>query len=289
MFPYVIIALACFVLLIQFGALFLPPRPKPLAATESQAMMPRPTRTKTLVPTERPTKTPLPPTATPSLTLTPVPPSPTNTPAPPTATPVPPTETPVPTDTPTETPVPPTATPVPPTAVPKPPTPVPPPVEVLSSVPVDNGELGKNAIYVNDASEVYVSGNDGHRYRAEIGFLSTPESLAKIQEFWGYGGRGGGNWKMIVLLRESVSWIACTSEDNVCWETSVNSGQASFMSKVYLKSHVWTSLLNDYLAGGWQATTRNGHYHDVQASIFMPICNAVPDIPCVGFRFTRVD
>ncbi|MEI2688265.1 MAG: sugar-binding protein [Anaerolineae bacterium] len=99
-----------------------------------------PTFTATPVP---PTATPVPPTATPvPPTATPVPPTatpvpPTVTPVPPTATPtftttpVPPTATPVlPTATPTftATPVPPTATPVPPTATPVPPTvtPVPP-------------------------------------------------------------------------------------------------------------------------------------------------------------------
>ena len=91
-----------------------------------------PTATPTFTPTPiPPTATPVPPTATPvPPTATPIPPTatpvpPTATPVPPTATPVPPTATPIP---PTATPVPPTATPIPPTATPVPPTatPIPP-------------------------------------------------------------------------------------------------------------------------------------------------------------------
>jgi hypothetical protein len=73
---------------------------------------------KIIAPTDTPTNTPVPPTATSTPTKTPVPP--TNTPVPPTA-----TNTPVPpTDTPTNTPVPPTDTPTP---IPPTDTPVPPP------------------------------------------------------------------------------------------------------------------------------------------------------------------
>ena len=51
---------------------------------------------------------------------------------------------------------------------------------------------------------------------------------------------------------------------------------------------MWESLLNDYLGGGWEAITRNAYYYEIQKSIFDPICYAVPGIPVVGIRFTRV-
>jgi len=276
--PYAILGLAGVVIIIQLVSLFVPaegPRfsmlPK-AAATDT----PRPTRTFT------PTPTPRPPTDTPS----PVPPSPT---------PVPPTETPepeeasLPTDTPAPaaTPVPPTATPRPAAPTPRPAAPTMPPVAVIAPVEVDNGEWGKGGIYVNYQDEVWVNGPDGHRYKAELGFWSHPDSLAKLQEFWGYAGRGGGNWKMIVLVRTSVSWIACGANANTCYQVSTNPGQASFQSEVYYKPHVWQSLLNDYLAGGWQAIPRNQYYPEIQKSVFDPICGAMPDLPVVGIKFTR--
>ena len=162
-------------------------------------------------------------------------------------------------------------------------------MEILDSVQVDNGKWGKNGIWVNYQTQVYVDGDDGHRYHAEFGFLSTPESLATIQEYWSYAARGGGNWKMIVMIRDTVSWVSCTSEVHVCHESSVSSGQCSFMASIHLKPHVWKMLLNDYLAGGWRAVTLNPHYHDIQAAVFNPICGAVPGTPCIGFKFTRAD
>ncbi|MCD6520793.1 MAG: hypothetical protein J7M05_12825 [Anaerolineae bacterium] len=276
---YLVIGVALLVLLVQLILVFFPTRVPKQAMEEPQVATsrPRPTRTFT------PSATPVPPTSTPTLMATPIPPTDT-----PTATPVPPTATPVP---PTATPVPPTKTPRPPrpTPKPKPPTATPVPVTILDQVPIDNGEWGKNFIFTDNSKEVYVQGNDGHRYRAEIGFLSSPQAVAKVQEFWRYGGRGGGNWKMILVLRDKVAWVSCTSDKNVCYETYVNSGQCSLFVQIYLKNHVWTSLLNDYLQGGWQATTRNPYYAEVQKAVFDPICKAVPDVPCVGFRFTRVD
>jgi hypothetical protein len=272
-------------LLIQLWALANPAPDRRTAQAPTEQDAPRPTRTATL------TSTPVPPTET--FTPTPIPP--TETPVPPTETPAP-TETPteIPTETPTETPVPPTATPVPPTrppatAVPATPVPPPPSVEVLDSVPVDNGEWGQEGIYVNyqDDADIFAYGKDGNRYRVEFGFLSRPESLATVQEYWGYGARGGGNWKMIVHVRTNVGWISCGSDRNVCWEVSVNSGQPSLMSEVYYRQHVWDDLLNHHLDGGWQHVTRSPYYHEIQKSVFDPICGVVPSEPVIGFRFTR--
>jgi hypothetical protein len=290
---YVIAGLAIFAILaINLWALAnpLPDRRTALGPTDQDA--PRPTRTATVTPTL------VPPTEAP--TATPIPPTATSVPATPTATSVPPTEVPteVPTETPeppTPTPEPPTATPIPPTrppATPAPPTPVPPTpvpatIEVLQSVPVDNGEWGKEGIYVNYEDPIFAHGKDGNRYRVEFGFLSRPQSLATVQEYWGYGGRGGGNWKMIVYVRTGVSWISCGSNRNVCWEVSVDSGQPSLMSEVYLRQHVWNDLLNHYIDGGWQNVTRSPYYHDIQKSVFEPICGIVPSEPVIGIRFTR--
>ena len=277
---YVILALAALVVLSQIIALAFPAKENKQANLVSTATRVRPTKTFT------PTATAIPPTATATATHTPIPPTATQ--VPPTETLVPPTETPVP---PTETPVPPTATKIPPTPKPKPPTAVPAPVVVLDSIQVDNGEFGKEGIYVNYQDAIWVTANDGHRYQCELGFLSDARALAKAQEYWTWGARGGGNWKMIVLMRTKVSWNACDSDDNVCWQMSTNNGQASFQSEVYIKSHVWESLVNDYLAGGLPATQRNGYYGQVQDAVFKAVCSAcgTPDVPIIGFRFARVD
>jgi hypothetical protein len=152
---------------------------------------------------------------------------------------------------------------------------------------VDNGEWGKEGIYVNYEDPIFAQGKDGHRYRVEFGFLSRPQSLATVQQYWGYAGRGGGNWKMIVYVRTGVSWISCGSDRNVCWEVSVDSGQPSLMSEVYLRQHVWNDLLDRHLDGGWQNVTRSPYYHEIQKSVFEPICGIVPSEPVIGFRFTR--
>ncbi|MBC7235439.1 MAG: hypothetical protein H5T69_06320 [Chloroflexi bacterium] len=275
------VGLAVIVLIVQLVALR-HPYPRHQDSRSAALEGPRPTRTFTLTatplpPTEMPTETPVPPTPTFSPTVTVLP---TETP---TETPVPPTPT---SEPPTATPVPPTPTRRPPT--PRPPTPKPAPVEILDSVPVDNGEWGKEGIYVNYEADIYADGSDGHRYKIELGFLSRPESLAKVQEFWGYGGRGGGNWKMIIRVRTQVNWVSCGGDKDVCWQVSTSSGQSSLMSEVYYKQHVWESLVNHHLAGGWQNVTRSPYYHEIQKSIFEPICGATPDIPVIGFRFTRV-
>lgn len=126
-----------------------------------------PLPTPTAAPTDVPTVTPIPPTAEPAATETPLAPTdtpvpPTDTPQPqqPTATPVPPSPTPVP---PTDTPVPPTNTPVPPTntSAPPPPTntpkpqptntPKPPPAAGWSNQArlVGPGEDGQGCTYGN--------------------------------------------------------------------------------------------------------------------------------------------
>ncbi len=266
-------ALAIIVFAVYIVLLIAPGESK-TAMRPAPTLAPRPTRTAT------PTATPLPPTPTHTATATA-----TATPVPPTATPVPPTATPVP---PTATPVPPTATRRPPTSTPRPPTATPAPVAILDEVPLDNGEWGKSAIYV-DNEDIFVKAGDGHTYRAEIGFLSSPSALATAQQFWTYARLGGANWKMLVQTRAKVGWVSCASAANVCYEKALSSSQASVLVQVYIKSRVWESLVNDYLAGGWQATTRNGYYGEIQNAVFRPIADAVPDVPCMGFRFTRID
>jgi len=265
-----------------------------LASRNRGAMPVASAPTAVVLPTRTPTSTatPLPPTATSVPTATPIPPTATPT-STPTATPLPPT----PTATPTATPLPPTPTPVPPTPKPKPPTATPVPVTILNQVPINNGEWGSEYIYIrygdkgydNTDSPIYVTGGDGHRYRAEFGFLSHPDSIAKTQEFWGYAQRGGANWKMIIRIRQKVDWIGCGSEQNICYQGHENSSQATLNDDILIKPHVWESLLNDYLAGGWTATVGNGYYQEIQKAVFDPIIGVVPDKPCVGFKFTRVD
>jgi len=248
------------------------------------AQAPRATRTST------PTMTPVPPTDTP------VPPT-----ATPTYTPVPPTDTPVPpTATPTETPAPPTDTPAPtrvaPTATPRPPTATPVSVQVLTSIELPNVEGGNGTAVVNYESwgnlnsEYYVTGNDGHRYRCEIGFLSQPEAVKRIQDYWSYAQRGGGAWSWIIRMRYKPGWMGCGSDVGVCWEGKENGAQMQVNSEIYIKDWAWQSLLNDHLAGGWAATTRNTHYAGIQRGLFKYVIDIdPPDIPVIGFKFTRVD
>ena len=283
---YALIGLAAVVVIVQIVSLFLPRRGGRVAAVPTFTRHPRPTSTFTptvIPPTATATETAT-ATVTPSPTETPVPPTPTHTA---TDTPVPPTDTPAPTDT----PVPPTATPVRPTATPRPPTATPVPVTVLNSVPIDNGEWGENRIYVSVREEKWIKGSDGHQYRVGLGFLSRPESLSRIQDFWSYGGRGGGNWKMTIEVRADQSWTNCPSDRNACYKTYISSGEPRLGCELYLQDRVWESLLNDWIAGGWQATTNNQYYQDVQEAVFHPMCNCdkAPAIPCVGFAFSRVD
>ncbi|MFP3895486.1 MAG: hypothetical protein ACLFV5_01425 [Anaerolineales bacterium] len=277
---YVLVGVAIVVAIVQVVSLFLPQRASRVATVPTLTRRPRPTVTFT--PTEVP-PTPT-ETLTPSPTATSLPPTATNTP---TETTVPPTDTPEPTDT----PMPATDTPVQPTATPQAPTATPAPVTVLESVPIDNGEWGENNIYCNVTEEKWVEGSDGHQYRVGLGFLSRPESVARIQDFWSYAARGGGNWKMVIEVRAEQAWTDCPSDRDVCYQTSVSPGEPRVSLEIYLQDRVWSSLLNDWISGGWQATTNNQYYQEVQAAVFKPMCNCdeVPAEPCVGFTFARVD
>lgn len=243
----------------------------------------RPTRTPTA------TFTPLPPTDTPvpTATNTPTPLPPTQTP---TDTPVPPTATPEPTDT----PVPPTPAPTRPPATRVPPTNTPVPVTLLERIDLDNGEWGTGWAVINyqrgsDGADepVTVVGDDGNRYKMEIGFLSLPESLAEVNRFWGYGGRGSASWNLIILMRRSIDWVSCSADANVCYESQTNPGQAVLTVQLYFKEHVLKSLLRDYLAGGMMQAARNEYYWEIQNAVYTPICNAVPDKPTIAIRFSR--
>ena len=166
-------------------------------------------------------------------------------------------------------------------------TPVRAPVEVLNRATVDNGEWGEGWIEVQYKSgPYYFSGNDGASYCGEIGFLSRPESLAKIRDIWSWAQRGGGNWTMTVLVREKVAWIACTGEDKVCYEHHTTPSQSNLTTKVFYRPEVWASLLDSDRAGGWQAVAQNAYYQQIQETVFYPIAEVVPDIPCIGFKFT---
>ncbi|MHB0857618.1 MAG: hypothetical protein ACYC5M_08620 [Anaerolineae bacterium] len=278
----VIIGVAAIVIIVQLVFLLLSRADSKTAMANETPLLSRATRTPTA------TATPVPATNTPTATETPVPP--TETPVPPTETP---TQTPAP---PTETPIPPTrrpATAAPPTNTPLPPTATPAPLSLLNSVEVDNGDFGKGFVMVKyqDDKEFLVKHSDGHRYRVEMGFLSSPQALSRIQEFWRYAGRGSANWRGFVFLRSSVNWISCSSDTNVCQETGIDSGQAAVNVQLFPKQHVWESLIADYLAGGMQATTRNKYIPEFQSKIFKSFCNCdvPPEFPLIGFTFMRVD
>jgi hypothetical protein len=163
-------------------------------------------------------------------------------------------------------------------------------VQVLSSIPVSNGAAGQGVIWIEHLASIFINGADGHRYRAELGFLSSPESLAEVQRLWTAAGRGGANWRMRIQVQERVSWVACAPEASVCYDNVTTDGaQAVFSIQVHLKDHVWRSLLNDHLQRGWRATTQNQYYSAVQEAIFKPMASQKANVPCIGFTFTRAD
>ena len=278
---YFPVAIAALVAIVQLASLASPAEPSTPAA---QAVQPTPRPTRTAVPSA----TPPPPTATPVLpTATATRRPPTATPEQATPTPEPPTATPQPTNT----PAPPTQPAAEPTAVPPTSVPTAAPLGITQQIEVDNGEWGKGFILFKFArdTEFFVQGPDGHRYRPFMGFLTSPQAIAKAQEIWTWAGRGSANWRMIVELRDEVGWVSCSSSDRVCWEESVHSGMASITSQVYLHPDQWSELIGAYLSGGVEATTRVSHYSDIQKAVFDPIFRIEPDIATIGFRFERID
>lgn len=266
------------VVIISLVLLRNPAQPEPSASPVAQVT--RATRTPTFIATAvPPTETPEPPSATP-----------TNTPLPPTATPLPATAT--PTTPPTNTPAP---TRVPPTPAPPTNTPVPASVDILSLIKLPNIEGGEGDAVINyedwgvTSSSITVKAGDGHTYLCELGFLNRPESINRAREIWSYAQRGGGAWRWIIRVRQNPNWTSCGNERNVCYEGKTNSEQLAVNSEIYLKPHVWESLANDWLAGGWQATTRNGYYASIQHGIFKYVIDIDIDQPIIGFRFTRLD
>ncbi len=279
-----------FIILLELVALAFNSGNEQFASRLPTPVVLRPTRTATAVP---PTETPFPPTMTPI---------PSETPISPTATRMLPTYAPSPT-APTVTAVA-TRTPLPPvssgpTGTPEPtvepPTETPVPVSLLGRIDISNGDLGTGWILVKydqngrDVDALHVRGRDGHTYRMQMGFLPDPEALATTQTFWEYGARGSANWSMIILVHQSVDWPSCPSSANVCYESSTNSGQAVLTAHVYYRDEVWRSLIDDYLAGGVAGVTQNRFYHDIQASVYVPIAKVVPDTPTLSFTFARED
>ena len=98
----------------------------------------------------------------------------------------------------------------------------------------------------------------------ELGILSSPQAQQRIQDFWSYGSRGSANWTMTIRLYESVNWISCGGDDNICAEGATNSGQANFTVRLFLREKVWKSLFNDYVSGGLNKTFSNGYYGKIQ-------------------------
>jgi len=246
--------------------------------TQTALAASQPSSTATPLPS---TATPVPPTPTPVLpTATPVPG--TATPSPPTKTPRPPTSTPVP---PTNTPIAATATRRPPTPTPIPPTATPVPVTVIYGLEVDNEQFGKGSItFENRGAWIAVP---GAQYVGEIGFLSGPEAAAEVQRVWSHRKYGGGNWRVLVVVRKKVGWVSCPASAATCYEDKLFGDQGLIRHEVYLNPDVWVSLLNDYLAGGLSATRRNPHYEAIQKMIFESYCSITPEVPCIGFSFKK--
>jgi len=171
------------------------------------------------------------------------------------------------------------ATPAPtqPTAAPGAPTQAPPPqgpVEVIFEYGWDGGWLGV------ENQGVWAAASNGHQYVAEVGFLSSAEAIAALK------GVPPAGWKGKIVVRKQVGWVSCTTE--VCQEHSTDGTQRMVTNQIYLRPEAWTSIVNDYLAGGWAAVTRNPHYQTVQEKAFGPI-GSVPAVPVIAFRFTQME
>ncbi|MHB1294358.1 MAG: NBR1-Ig-like domain-containing protein [Anaerolineae bacterium] len=123
----------------------------------------------------------------------------------------------------------------------------------------------------------WASDANGSQYVAELAFLDTTTAVAAIEEAVPQG------WKAKLIMRDQVGWVSCTA--NVCQEHSVDNAQQLVTNQLYLSPEVWTSLLTDFQAGGWQAMTKNANYADIQEAAFGPI-GEVPQVPCLTFRFT---
>jgi len=176
-----------------------PALPTPTPAPPSISPMPSPTPTWTAIP---PTPTPIPPTPTPIATHTP--------------TSIPPTDTPTRIPTlapPTPTLVPPTPTPVLPTSTASPP--------IVFEVEVDNAEWGKGTIRIVNEG-IWIKGQDGYYYIAEMGFDPSPSCMEAINRLWKQAGRGGGRWSMVIRLRREQNWVFCHPWDALCSQKHEN-------------------------------------------------------------------
>ena len=162
------------------------------------------------------------------------------------------------------------------------------PVKVLNAVSVSNGELGQGTIHVEHKNAIFVGGPSGSRFKAQLGFLSLPQSLSAIQDCWTRADRGGANWRMTLVVRRSVGWISCDQDDPVCHEFKTSPAQAILTNEVYLRPDVWSSLLHDYLTEGLAGLVGSAHYAAIQESAFAPVCGS-PSAPSVGVLFEQVE
>ncbi|MCE5258074.1 MAG: hypothetical protein LLG44_03325, partial [Chloroflexi bacterium] len=188
----------------QLIALARTPQEPDIAMLAATGTIILPTTTNTATSTATATATT---THTPTTTCTP---SPTSTPLP--------THTPLPTSTGTATPLPPPTTTPLPTYTPLPPAATSAPLSVAESIKVSNGTWGERELlfrYEGDTENgerFYITGTDGHRYLVKMGFLSSVEAAATIQEYWSLAGRGSANWGMVVLVRKQIDdWYLCAS------------------------------------------------------------------------------
>jgi hypothetical protein len=139
---------------------------------------------------------------------------------------------------------------------------------------------------------ISVVGGDGRRYQVDVGFLSTSEALAAIQDRWAAKGLGGANWRGIVQLfdsAEAMSDTECPPGRNVCVgdEELYQAPRAELVYPVHVRDYVWQSLLDDYLARGLQGVLQNPFYGELQSGIFGWLGGSRPNTPSVGVVFER--
>jgi len=160
-----------------------------------------------------------------------------------------------------------------PTQTAEPPTPTPAPIPIQFEHAWNGNWIGI------ENPGLWAKADNGHEYVAELALVSTENSLAEIEACLPRGRRAK------IVVRQKVAWVACTG--NICQEHSqADDGQIT--NQLYLAPAAWNSLVNDYLAGGWLATTQNPYYDKIQTAVFEPI-GQIPDRPCIAFKFAQIE
>jgi len=172
----------------------------------------------------------------------------------------------------TPTPItPPVSTTVSPTPVPPTPVAMPP---IIFEVEVDNAEWGKGTIRIVNEG-IWIKGQDGYYYIAEMGFDPSPSCMEAIDRLWKQAGRGGGRWSMVIRLRREQNWVFCHPWDALCSQKHENFAQCLLTLELWIRPDVLDGYRIGYSASAVEQEI-------AQAIAYHPVA-----YPCLKFRFTR--